>query len=224
MIEKRFNLGMKGSLIKSLLQRLLPGGEIDAAMLNKADNSLGEVPVKDLLAWAIQQTQSGPFVVNPAVTTEGLPQPGLWYTGRLDIGSVGGSWHLILYGSHVIHTNGTSAGLWTGWESYYDDTPPEEYDLPLAAGYIKADQHKCCYSKAQDGTVLVHIAINYTSGTLPVGSVCVATLPVGYRPSGYVGRSISATDRVRILPDGRVMCETSTPYALLVDTLDFRVA
>ncbi len=37
MIEKRFNLGMKGSLIKSLLQRLLPGGEIDAALADKAN-------------------------------------------------------------------------------------------------------------------------------------------------------------------------------------------
>lgn len=96
--------------------------------------------------------------------------------------------------------------------------------MPLAEGYIKADQHMCSYSKAQDGTVLVHLAINHTSGTLPIGTCIAATLPVGYRPSGYVGRSINATDMIRLLPDGRIIYALSTAYALLVDTLEFRTA
>lgn len=69
---------------------------------------------------------------------------------------------------------------WDAWNDWIKDataTPPQEYDLPLADGWTKA--YCCKYFKTQDNLCIVDCGIN---GHVVIGSVCVATLPVGFRP------------------------------------------
>lgn len=73
------------------------------------------------------------------------------------------------------------------WVKLATATPPREYDLPLAAGVKKySEDWKNCYSKAQDGLVLVHLAAETISGEPPARFATIATLPVGYRPAKNV--------------------------------------
>lgn len=63
-------------------------------------------------------------------------------------------------------------------------TPPQEYDLPLAAGFTTAPTAK--YSKNQEGIVTVNLSLSTTTGkTMSLGDV-VATLPSGFRPTAEI--------------------------------------
>lgn len=92
------------------------------------------------------------------------------------------------------------------WERVADATPPQEYDLPLADGWTTA--YCCKYFKTQDNLCIVDCGIN---GNVVIGSVCVATLPVGFRPKeicvfpGHLYRNGErrAAD-VLVLPNGEI--------------------
>ena len=76
---------------------------------------------------------------------------------------------------------------YTQWVLQATATPPAVYDLPLAVGVKKySEDWKNCYSKAQDGLVLVHLAAETISGEPPARFATIATLPVGYRPAKNV--------------------------------------
>lgn len=108
------------------------------------------------------------------------------------------------------------------WFQLATTQPPQEIALPLSEGYTKMTSHKCCYSKSQDGTVLVHIAINHTSGTLPNGYNKIGQLPVGLYPTEIIG--IKYPDGgVFANPDGSVNTSFATDYTWFVETLTFRV-
>lgn len=80
-----------------------------------------------------------------------------------------------------------NSGTWSGWIRIATATPPEEYDLPLAAGWQKEGWSECKYSKTQDGIVHINFATKNTAD-VPAGTV-IATLPVGYRPTYAVDAS-----------------------------------
>ena len=65
-------------------------------------------------------------------------------------------------------------------------TPPQEYDLPLAAGVIAEDG--CTYRKNQFGQVSVSLGVK---GTFTDGMV-VGTLPAGYRPAKRTRSALGA--------------------------------
>ena len=111
---------------------------------------------------------------------------------------------------------------WRDWVQFATATPPQEYDLPLAAGYTKAAGHACNYSMAQDGTVLVHIAIGHTSGTLPTGYLQAASLPAGYWPKEIIGHQYNASEGAYINPDGGIFYILTDARKTLIDTLEFR--
>lgn len=85
-------------------------------------------------------------------------------------------------------------------------TPPQEYDLPLADGWTKS--RHCKYCQTQENLCLVNCSIN---GPAVIGSFCVATLPVGFRPKeiwafpGHVYKSVERrTADVLVLPNGEI--------------------
>ena len=170
MIEKRFNLGMKGSLIKSLLQRLLPGGEIDTAMLNKVSD-LGN------LTQAIFDDATYPHpYFGTAIDLAGQPTSGQYrviyipyfshtegYSVQIAVGAVG---------NDGLHWRKAFGKTWMPW----GPTKPQEYDLPLAAGLVDVGGE---YRKNQFGEASLCLA---ATGPIAADAV-VATLPAGYRPA-----------------------------------------
>lgn len=100
-----------------------------------------------------------------------------------------------------------SFGLWVEEATA---TPPQEYDLPLAAGFSIGN---IWYYKTQDDIVTVNFTnLAMQEGTYIVGDVIVGTLPVGYRPTSFRdgsctlhsddGSAVAAI--VRILVDGSI--------------------
>lgn len=74
-----------------------------------------------------------------------------------------------------------SGTVWGSWESAATATPPQEFDLPLAAGWSNYGVAVSRYRKNQFREVSVAIDITNT-GAITSGST-VATLPVGFRPT-----------------------------------------
>ena len=74
---------------------------------------------------------------------------------------------------------------WRKWEPIATATPPQEYDLPLAAGWSARPGSLCTYYKTQEGIVDITFKANH-SGPIPIGTQPLATLPVGFRPRSIV--------------------------------------
>lgn len=71
---------------------------------------------------------------------------------------------------------------WQAWEFAATTTPPQEYDLPLAAGATSVGAgYKNTYSKDQFGIVRVWFSIHFE--TLPAINQIVFQLPAGFKPS-----------------------------------------
>lgn len=69
-------------------------------------------------------------------------------------------------------------GDWTGWVKIATATPPQVYDLPLAAGFTA--YVPCQYWKTQEGEVKTCCRIKFSNGiTSPIR---LFSLPEGYRP------------------------------------------
>ena len=69
---------------------------------------------------------------------------------------------------------------WGPWVQIATATPPQEYDLPLAAGW--STEGRCRYYKNQFNVVTIELDVNsesYTGGKYSL----VATLPEGFRPT-----------------------------------------
>lgn len=66
-----------------------------------------------------------------------------------------------------------------------DKTPPQEYDLPLAAGIINIPGgYKSTYSKDQFGRVIIYLFLDHSDGAaFKTWHELVANLPAGYRPT-----------------------------------------
>lgn len=196
-----------------------PGGYIPTQLAKKADDlgNLTQAVVDDA-------TYPHPYF-GSTIDIAGLPSGGQYrviyvpyfsnaegYSVQIAIGAVG---------NDGLHWRKSWGKEWKQWNTAPTATPPQELALPLATGYIKAGLYACDYSKAQDGTALVHIAIEHVSGTLPTGGRQVATLPLGYRPKATVGQSYG-DDGVYVNPDGAVIYIISAPCTRLVETLEFR--
>lgn len=117
--------------------------------------------------------KAGSYYVGPDVT--GMPIDGYGWLVSVDsdgattaITAHNGNRRYIRYGGYD--------GIWQDWVSIATATPPQEYDLPLAAGVTWLGR----YSKSQDNLAMVTpmftVAAGMTDGQL------LATLPAGYRP------------------------------------------
>lgn len=71
---------------------------------------------------------------------------------------------------------------WTEWKPIAIATPPQEYNLPLAAGVTSVGAgYKNIYSKDQFGIVRVWFSVHFE--TILTVNQSVFQLPVGFRPS-----------------------------------------
>lgn len=77
--------------------------------------------------------------------------------------------------------------LWLNWELVSLAIPPQEFDLPLAEGFVHYNPGtKSTYSKSQDGLVVVHFYCKTSDGADILQNTTIATLPEGFRPSANV--------------------------------------
>lgn len=91
--------------------------------------------IADLLEWASAQTQSGAFYVDPSVVTENTPEPGVWFTGFIEVGIAGPGRITLSINDHAAKTyvNCVSSGVWQGWAMQYSDTVrPKPKDIGAA--------------------------------------------------------------------------------------------
>ena len=108
----------------------------------------------------------------------------------------------VLYGDS--HRNIYNQGTWSGWISDATATPPQEYDLPLNAGFTR--NGGCVYFKTQDGVVHGYGSV---SGNFTQADTYFATLPVGFRSHSIfvlpaTGRNVECNATITIRPDGTV--------------------
>ncbi len=75
------------------------------------------------------------------------------------------------------------------WLYFSTTRPPQEFDLPITAGY--EDQlYQNTYYKTQDGIVHVSFCIRKTTSTAFDSQEVFATLPAGFRPSSELARDV----------------------------------
>ena len=92
--------------------------ESDTLLANKMSNDLGQASA-NLLEWASAQTFGGSFIINPAVTTTGVPVVA-WYAGLLEVNSAGRKMTITRSsgGAPITYVNVTAAGVWQGWQQF----------------------------------------------------------------------------------------------------------
>lgn len=90
--------------------------ETDALLANKMSNDLGQASA-NLLEWASAQTFGGSFIINPTVTTTGVPVV-TWYAGLLEVNSAGRKMTITRSsgGAPITYVNVTAASVWQGWQ------------------------------------------------------------------------------------------------------------
>ena len=71
-------------------------------------------------------------------------------------------------------------------------TPPQEFDLLLAEGYV-AGASGAFYSKTQDGIVTITISDVQRADGLGLASGIIATIPVGFRPNRLISVACNFT-------------------------------
>lgn len=77
--------------------------------------------------------------------------------------------------------------LWLNWALVSLATPPQEFVLPLADGFVHYNPGtKSTYSKSQEGLVVVHFYCKTSDGADILQNTTIATLPEGFRPSANV--------------------------------------
>lgn len=92
-------------------------------------------------------------------------------------------------------------------------TPPQEYALPLAAGFYNGGGGNSLYWKDQFGQVHVVIAASNTA-SVPTNGFTIATLPQGFRPACTIIHSCGALDgstrkgglSFNVTSNGKIVC------------------
>ncbi len=99
--------------------------------------------------------------------------------------------------------------IWKGdWVRWATATPPQEFTLPLAAGWTR--HRSCQYFKTQDNVVTVYFQVK--ADAPKSGETIIATLPVGFRPSDLIGGtgycvmpdSIYCPADIKVFQDGNI--------------------
>lgn len=128
---------------------------------------------------------SGEYVIGPDVM--GMPVDRNWWIGsvshsgagidRVDVTNV----FVPALNYRMTSQNGT----WSDWVTIATATPPEEHDLPLAAGWAHLNtEDPLVYGK--DGTGKVELYGCIIAPTSPTIGAVVANFPAGYIPARQV--------------------------------------
>lgn len=179
-----------GEEIDKGIDRAKEGGAIDAALAEKATiyTPSGTVTASDIAETCIT---TGDFSDYPPTYTNGsgtvitLVYASGW---RRQIFVSANGEGGIDYPRTYERMSASEPPKYGRWVPQATATPPQEIDLPLASGYTVTPGYRCCYSKSQDGLVLLHLAVQQVNGNIAVGGPYIfTTLPVGYRPDKAVG-------------------------------------
>lgn len=161
------------------------------------------MPDADLLAWANAQPRSGSFSVSPSITTEGVPAVA-WYMGYLEVSASGRRMTITDSSNQFLTwTNITSSSQWTGWKPLATATPPQEFNLPLAEGWLPIDaRYGAVYWKTQES--IVNISLSLKSDHTVTDGEIIATLPSGFRPKKSLKIPITVVNQNELLVHGYV--------------------
>ena len=157
------------------------------------------------------------YGISPITGAAGLPT--WWPDGRNSIIQfcLPGSQYLIDFAANFTNKRVGYRLLYNGeWFEIATATPPQEFVLPLADGFVHYDPGtKSTYSKSQEGLVVVHFYCKKADGTDIVQNDTIAMLPEGFHPSAnvhipanvsYDGSSVYSQDVATAVadPTGRV--------------------
>lgn len=85
---------------------------------------------------------------------------------------------------------------------------PTEYDLALEKDIKKVGI--CSFSKNSDDLVVVSISVRACEGELKPRIHKIATLPVGFRPSGVISQTVDQSTTLRVYKNGSIVYDTTT--------------
>lgn len=71
-----------------------------------------------------------------------------------------------------------------GWQKLATATPPQEFSLPLSAGWETQSGGDAKYFKTQED--IVHVSMNVKSNAAVAAGDTIATLPAGFRPASQL--------------------------------------
>lgn len=205
--------------------RLATAKELETKLSKKANNHVLLITEDSQM----RPTYVEPISINPAAMTD---MPYLdWWRGLI-IGHGKEAWYSQLV---IISPSNNSKALWFrnitnndvgGWIQVATATPPQEFDLPMTAGF--ATQGKNAYFKTQDGVVTVSIGAKANSTGIVTTDMTFGTLPVGYRPNTNINFSANVLDggnrlsaAIGITTSGEVKyhgpAQVKTPFHILAN-------
>lgn len=120
---------------------------------------------------------------------ENLPGPGHWrilYIPYFAAASEGWSVQIAIGAveNAGLYWRKARGFTWAAWENAATPTPPQEFDLPLADGWVRVNAAE--YWKTQEGVVIVTFCVAPENGAaIDTSTHIIATLPEGFRPNGY---------------------------------------
>lgn len=104
---------------------------------------------------------------------------------------------------NAIYVNVCSVGAWQGWERITTDAPPQEFDIPLAEGWLPIDaRYAAVYWKTQES--IVNISLGLKSDHTVTNGETIAILPSGFSPKKSLKIPITAVNQNGLLVHGYV--------------------
>ena len=88
------------------------------------------------------------------------------------------------YDSGAIYTRVSPKDIWKPWRLLATATPPQEFSLPLSAGWETQSGGDAKYFKTQED--IVHVSMNVKSNAAVAAGDTIATLPAGFRPASQL--------------------------------------
>lgn len=166
--------------VQAAIDRAKAGGAIDLSLSNKAEFDDGFLTSGSIKSWAESKSIHTSTAVNTFVTD--LPYAGYWGVNFYFYPS--GTWRVLI--ATDIQCNKQyfivkNAELpWSEWQQIATATPPTEYDLPLASGFVVQAGESAKYSKDQLDRCIINFAV---AGTIVANAVTViGVVPAGHRP------------------------------------------
>mgnify|MGYP005775067679 FL=1 len=145
------------------------------------------------------------------------PAPGNWLWGKIEKPAPNRTIvRVIVDTTGIEYVNHVINDAWFGWRQYATATQPQEYDLPLADGWVGSIR----YSKTQEGLVSLIVSIG-KAAAIGVGTFQVGTLPSGYYPRNEVscaavnsmGSTLHTASRLVVNPSGGILLQQTDETA-----------
>ena len=107
----------------------------------------------------------------------------------------GNTRQLLLIDANRIQFQSFDGSSWRPWTPIATATPPQEFDLPLADGWVRVNAAE--YWKTQEGLVIVTFRVARENGAgIDTSTQMIATLPESFRPPSNVTPHAAASTMV----------------------------